>query len=103
MLLRQEDINIYLEDIDAKKFYNEYNKNKIDILKLLKLSKDNHIHLFEPLKLDHFLLVDISLYFRQIFEITNINQFNRYMDLLNYFFKLYDYFNDKSEFKIMYS
>ncbi|KAL6630879.1 hypothetical protein LY90DRAFT_509869 [Neocallimastix californiae] len=90
MILNQEDINIYLEDKLTKEFYDEYNKKNINIEKLLKLSKYNKIYLYEPLKLDHYLLIDISLYCHQKFEIINIDQFNRYIDLINYFYKLYN-------------
>ncbi|KAG4093372.1 hypothetical protein H8356DRAFT_949107 [Neocallimastix lanati (nom. inval.)] len=88
MILDQEDINIYLKDKNTKEFYDEYNKENPDIRKLLFLSKNNKICLHEPLNLEYFLLIDISLYCNQKFDVNNINQFNRYIDIINYFYKL---------------
>ncbi|KAL6589941.1 hypothetical protein U3516DRAFT_675119 [Neocallimastix sp. 'constans'] len=88
MILDQEDINIYLKEKNTKEFYDEYNKENPDIRKLLFLSKNNNICLYEPLNLEHFLLIDISLYCNQKFDVNNINQFNRYIDIINYFYKL---------------
>ncbi|ORX83588.1 hypothetical protein BCR32DRAFT_277909 [Anaeromyces robustus] len=97
MILNKEDIDIYLTDENTKCFYDEYNKENPDILKLLQISRDNKIYLYEPLNLDHFLLIDISLNCNQRFKISNINQFNRYIDMFKYYNLLYEKYVNKDK------
>ena len=90
MILQQEDIDLYLRDKHTRKFYIEYSKDNPDVEKLLEMSINLKVKLYEPLKLDHYLLVDISLNCNQRFEIVNDDQFERYMILIDYYNLLYD-------------
>jgi len=76
----KEKINKLYKNPNTRAFYKEY-ENKCRPNKLLNISKRG-IELYEPLnsyKISHSNLIDISLITKQLFVITNLNQYRAFI------------------------
>jgi len=94
--LPKEKIAKLYKNPNTRSFYKEYN-NKCKPDKLLNIAKKG-IELYEPLnsyRLSHSNLIDISIISKQLFMITNLNQYRKFYTNIKYLNENSNYENEK--------